>query len=111
MPVTRLLSEAEFEYAARARTATAYYWGDEIGKGNANCGECGSEWDKKQQKAPVGSFAANAFGLYDMAGNVSEWVEDCYHVDYKGARFKLRQCPLVECRGNRPESGGSLVGR
>ena len=65
----RLLSEAEWEYAARAGTQTAYSWGDEIGKGNANCHGCGSQWDRRQT-APVGSFAANAFGLYDMLGNV-----------------------------------------
>jgi formylglycine-generating enzyme required for sulfatase activity len=80
----RLLSEAEFEYAARAGTQTAYPWGDEIGKGNANCGACGSRWDGKQP-SPVGSFAANRFGLYDMHGNVWQWVEDCYHADYEGA--------------------------
>ncbi|MGH8512813.1 MAG: formylglycine-generating enzyme family protein, partial [Gammaproteobacteria bacterium] len=80
----RLLSEAEWEYAARAGTKTSYSWGDEIGKGKANCLGCGSEWDGKRT-APVGSFAANAFGLHDMHGNVSEWVEDCYHTNYDGA--------------------------
>jgi formylglycine-generating enzyme required for sulfatase activity len=80
----RLLSEVEWEYAARAGATTAYSWGDEIGKGNANCGDCGSEWDRKQS-APVGSFKSNAFGLYDMHGNVSEWVEDVWHDNYLGA--------------------------
>ena len=85
----RLLSEAEWEYAARAGTTTAYSWGDEIGKGNANCNGCGSEWDGRQT-APVGSFAPNQFGLYDMHGNVWEWVEDCLHDQLRrGARGRL----------------------
>ena len=71
----RLLSEAEWEYAARAGTQTAYPWGDEIGKGNANCNGCSSQWDNKQT-APVGSFAPNAFGLYEMYGNVWQWLQD-----------------------------------
>ena len=80
----RLLSEAEWEYAARAGTTTAYFWGNEIGKDNANCAACGSRWDLKQT-APVGSFAANAFGLYDMHGNASEWTHDCVHWNYREA--------------------------
>jgi formylglycine-generating enzyme required for sulfatase activity len=88
----RLLAEAEWEYAARAGSDTAYPWGNEIGKGNANCIGCGSPWEKanpgatlgEAATAPVGSFAPNAFGLYDMHGNVYEWVEDCYHWGYSG---------------------------
>jgi len=80
----RLLSEAEFEYAARAGTQTAYSWGDEIGQGNANCVSCGSKWDGRET-SPAGSFEPNAFGLYDMHGNVNSWTEDCIHNDYNGA--------------------------
>jgi formylglycine-generating enzyme required for sulfatase activity len=83
----RLLSEAEYEYAARAGTTSVYYWGDDIkfnGTTMANCVGCGgSEWDYK--KAPVGSFPANFFGLYDMVANILEWTEDCFHMGYNGA--------------------------
>ena len=83
----RLLSEAEYEYAARAGSQTAYPWGDAIkldGKTMANCANCGSQWDDKRT-APVGSFAPNRFGLYDMIGNVWEWTEDCWNDTYQGA--------------------------
>ena len=80
----RLPSEAEWEYAARAGTTTRYSWGNEIGRNRANCAGCGSRWDD-ERPAPVGSFAPNAFGLYDMHGNVWEWVADCRHDSYKGA--------------------------
>ena len=83
----RLLSESEYEYAARAGTTTDYPWGDDVmlnGRPMANCGKCGSQWDNKQT-APVGSFPPNKFGLYDMVGNVLEWTEDCYHFKYNGA--------------------------
>jgi formylglycine-generating enzyme required for sulfatase activity len=83
----RLLSESEYEYAARAGTTTAYPWGDDImlnGKAMAHCAGCGSH-EYERQTAPVGAFPPNKFGLYDMVGNVWEWVEDCVHIDYKGA--------------------------
>ena len=80
----RLPSEAEWEYAARAGTTTRYSWGNAIGRNRANCDGCGSRWDN-ERPAPVGSFAPNGFGLYDMHGNVWEWVADCRHNSYKGA--------------------------
>jgi formylglycine-generating enzyme required for sulfatase activity len=116
----RLLTEAEWEYAARAGSTTAYYWGDEIGRGNANCApvgklECGSIWDNKQT-APVGSFAANAFGLYDMAGNVWQWVQDCYHDKYAGAPTDGSAWSTGNCLGTLEEEdlqrvirGGSWI--
>ena len=78
-----LLSASEWEYVARAGTAR-YWWGDEIGRNRANCDGCGSRWDNRQT-APVGSFSANGFGLYDVHGNVWEWVEDCRNGSYAGA--------------------------
>lgn len=80
----RLPTEAEWEYVARAGTTTVYWWGDSIGKNNAVCDDCGSQWDGKQT-APVGSFKPNAFGVYDTSGNVWEWTQDCWHDDYTNA--------------------------
>ena len=81
---TNMPSEAEWEYAARSGTRTRYSWGNRIGANRANCDGCRSRWDN-DRTAPVGSFAANPFGLHDMHGNVAEWVEDCWHDDYRGA--------------------------
>ena len=91
----RLLTEAEWEYAARAGSTTAYFWGDEIGEGNANCNGCGSQW---AATSPVGSFKPNAFGLYDMAGNVWQWVQDCYHPNYNGAPTDGSEWTVDDCK-------------
>ncbi|HTV28653.1 MAG TPA: SUMF1/EgtB/PvdO family nonheme iron enzyme [Xanthobacteraceae bacterium] len=107
----RLLTEAEWEYAARAGTTTAYYWGDEIGKGNANCIGCGEE---NKQTSPVGSFPANPFGLYDMAGNVWQWVQDCYGPNYDrvptdGSASTGQDCSYRVARGGSWNLGPSYV--
>ncbi len=96
----RLPSRYEWEYAARAGTRTTYWWGEEIGKNRANCGDgCGSQWDGKQT-APVGSFSPNRFGLSDTAGNVWEWVtsgsdseEDRYM--YGGSWYESQSSPTA----------------
>jgi formylglycine-generating enzyme required for sulfatase activity len=80
----RLPSEAEWEYAARAGTQTDYWWGDQIQAGMADCKGCGEVYDSTRP-VKVGSFRANPFGLYDMGGEVDQWVEDCWHSSYQGA--------------------------
>lgn len=80
----RLPSEAEWEYAARGGGRGSYWWGFGLEPGRAACFDCGSPWDNTST-APVGSFAPSAYGLYDTAGNVMEWVADCYHPTYDGA--------------------------
>ena len=63
---------------------SAYSWGNDVGSGNANCHSCGSRWDA-ESPAPAGKFAANAFGLHDLHGNVWEWVQDVWHDTYRDA--------------------------
>lgn len=82
----RLPTEAEWEYVARAGTKTRFWWGDneQDAKGHANCRRgCYSSYSGLfgSRTAPVGTYLANAFGVYDTAGNVAEWVQDCYQ-DY-----------------------------
>lgn len=87
----RLLSEAEWEYAARAGSTSAYWWGEEASHDYANYGKdecCGGHVegrDKWEKTAPVGKFPPNPFGLFDLHGNVAEWIEDCGHKTYDEA--------------------------
>jgi formylglycine-generating enzyme required for sulfatase activity len=85
----RLLSESEWEYAARAGTTTRFSFGDSISPNQANydgsTDGSGPSDVNRQKTIPVGSFPANLFGLHDMHGNVSEWVEDCWHNEYTAA--------------------------
>lgn len=93
----RLPSEAEFEYALRGGTTTRYWWGDGVPTrsvenltGSGDRSRSGRRWshafrgyrDGYWGPAPVMSFAANPFGLYDINGNVSEWAQDCWHDNY-----------------------------
>ena len=87
----RLPSEAEWEYAARAGTTTAYSFGASINCSQANygrqlAGPCNTGSNASLVRTvAVGSFLANAFGLFDMHGNATEWVKDCYVNTYTGA--------------------------
>lgn len=91
----RLLSESEWEYSCRAGTQTAYYFGDEITTDFANYDPnytySNGFWVKqgkgvyRKKTTPVGMFLPNAYGIYDMHGNVDEWIEDIYHDNYIGA--------------------------
>jgi formylglycine-generating enzyme required for sulfatase activity len=82
----RLLSESEWEYAARAGSTTRFSHGDTLSPSQANydgsADGSGPSEVNRQRTVAVGSFPPNGFGLHDMHGNVAEWVEDCWHDEY-----------------------------
>ena len=98
----RLPTEAEWEYAARAGAETGTIWGDSVRRDQAN-------WDGDRTR-PVGSYAANGFGLNDMFGNVLEWVEDCWHDSYRGAPSDSSPWIDTQC-SSRVARGGSWASR
>ncbi|HWS79338.1 MAG TPA: SUMF1/EgtB/PvdO family nonheme iron enzyme [Thermomonas sp.] len=117
----RLPSEAEFEYAMRAGSSTRFPWGQgappagsENLTGALDVSPQGRRWsnafagygDGWWGPAPVGTFAANAYGLHDIAGNVSEWVADCWHAGYRRAPANGSAWVNPGCR-NRMYRGGS----
>jgi formylglycine-generating enzyme required for sulfatase activity len=103
--IYRLLTEAEWEYAARAGTTTRYAFGDTISKKQANYRE--SRMAGPGRALEVGFYPANRFGLHDMHGNVWEWVQDCGNTDYNGAPSDGSAWTTGDC-GGRVLRGGSF---
>ena len=104
----RLPSEAEWEYAARAGTNSPFWWGRTASNGNANCEDCTGT--PPRQTLPTGSFRPNGFGLFDVAGNAAEWVEDCWNESYRGAPVDGSAWTTGQCR-QRGLRGGSFASR
>lgn len=105
----RLPTESEWEYVARADSNSLFWWGDDVqdASGRANCRRgCNSKFSGLfgAKTAPVGSYPANGFGIYDTAGNVAEWVEDCFADNYtlhpkNGQAMVTKQCDARVVRG------------
>ena len=93
----RLPSESEWEYAARAGTATRYWWGNSLVPGKAACKGCGTDANAALP-VKVGAFTPNPFGLHDMTGGVAQWVADCWVRDYQGAPRNGAARELPNCR-------------
>ncbi|CAD6542392.1 Hercynine oxygenase [Paraburkholderia kirstenboschensis] len=109
----RLPTEAEWEYADRGGTTTAYWWGDQMRKGNANCKDCGEPWHKEGPEL-AGSFAPNPYGLHDMNGSVWEWTADCWHNSYQsapadGRAWESPTCDMRVIRGGSWREGSGYM--
>jgi formylglycine-generating enzyme required for sulfatase activity len=111
----RLLSEAEWEYAARAGTSTPFWWGGSITPAQANYdgrslyAGGGSKGEFRRGTVPVGSFDPNAWGLYNVHGNVWEWCEDTWHDTYAGAPTDGSAWVSQGTKGGCVVRGGSWV--
>ena len=110
----RLPSESEWEYAARAGTTTPFHTGATISTDQANYDGnyvygSGRRGTYRERTTPVGTFAPNAFGLYDVHGNVWEWVEDCWHDSYRGGPGNGAAWTVGGDCGRRVLRGGSWI--
>lgn len=101
----RLPTEYEWEYAAAAGEQKDYTWENEVVIHNASCANCGSQWDNKQP-VPVKFFKANAFGLFNMLGNVAEWASDCFERNHTWFIEKREKKTVCE---SHPIKGGAWV--
>ncbi|MCW9035184.1 MAG: formylglycine-generating enzyme family protein [Rhodospirillales bacterium] len=101
----RLPTDAEWEYAAKGGTTTKFWWGDNVGTANANCAQCGSIWEA-ERTSRVGKFPPNPFGLHDTAGNVFEWVADCFHSSFAEAPSDGKALEKEKGCGQRVIRGG-----
>ena len=115
----RLLSESEWEYAARGGARTARYWGesesDQCRHANGADASTAFDWrvscnDGHGRTSPVGSYTKNGFGLHDVLGNVWEWVQDCWNEDYAGAPADGRAWERGDC-SRRVSRGGAWYSR